>query len=120
MLFNKNKTLLIQYPGEKSGAYTIPDSVTSIGEWAFAYCDSLTSVAIPDSVTTIGDSAFRGCHSLTSVTIGNGVTRIGYAAFSSCDSLTDVYYRGSEAQWAAITIGSDNDPLTSATIHYNS
>ena len=47
---------------------TIPDSVTSIGIWAFAGCTSLTSVTIPDSVTSIGSSAFEGCDSLTSVT----------------------------------------------------
>ena len=70
--------------------YTIPDSVTSIGDYAFYYCRSLTSVTIHDSVTTIGESAFRGCSSLTSVTIGNSVTSIGDSAFSSCTSLTSV------------------------------
>ena len=75
----------------------IPDSVTSIGGWAFSHCTSLTSVAIPDSVTSIG-----------------------YGAFYDCDSLTDVYYSGSEAQWASIIIYNGNDPLTSATVHYNS
>ena len=68
----------------------ILDSVTTIGKYAFWNCDSLTSVNIPDSVTTIGDSAFWGCTSLTSVTIPNGVTTIGYGAFCACDSLTSV------------------------------
>ena len=71
--------------------YTIPDSVTSIGDYAFYYCRSLTSVTIPDSVTTIGESAFCGCSSLTSVTIGNSVTTIGNSAFNWCESLTSVY-----------------------------
>ena len=70
--------------------YTIPDSVTTIGDWAFRSCDSLTSVTIPDSVTTIGDCAFWDCDSLTSVTIGDSVTTIGYAAFWDCDSLISV------------------------------
>ena len=70
--------------------YTIPDSVTTIGEWAFGWCESLTSVTIPDSVTTIGDSAFYGCSSLTSVTIGDSVTTIGDYAFYNCSSLTSV------------------------------
>ena len=61
---------------------TIPNSVTKIGEGAFSRCYSLTSVTIPDSVTSIGDYAFSGCKSLTSVSIGNSVTEIGYWAFS--------------------------------------
>ena len=70
--------------------YTIPNSVTTIGEYAFYYCDCLTSVTIPDSVTTIGWSAFDGCSSLTSVTIPDSVTSIGYRAFFDCWRLTNV------------------------------
>ena len=70
--------------------YTIPDSVTTIGDWAFWYCTSLTSVNIPDSVTTIGTHAFDCCTSMTSVTIGDSVTTIGDAAFQECTSLTSV------------------------------
>ena len=69
---------------------TIPNSVTSIGEWAFYYCSGLTSITIPNSVTSIGDGAFAYCSSLTSVTIPNSVTSIGEGAFSSCESLTSV------------------------------
>ncbi len=68
----------------------IPGSVTSIGEWAFADCSSLTSVEIPNSVTSIGEYAFYHCSSLTSVGISNSVTSIGEGAFSSCSSLTSV------------------------------
>ncbi len=67
---------------------TIPNGITSIGEYAFAYCRSLTSVTIPDSVTSIGDCAFDNCKSLTEVTIPGSVTSIGDCAFSSCSSLT--------------------------------
>ena len=70
---------------------TIPDSVTLIGEWALCDCDSLTSIAIPNSVTSIGGWAFGDCFSLTSVTIGNSVTSIGDWAFGYCSSLTSVY-----------------------------
>ena len=66
---------------------TIPNSVTSIGEGAFYYCDGLTSVEIPNSVTSVGDQAFGYCNGLTSVTIG---TSIGYMVFSGCSSLTNV------------------------------
>ena len=68
----------------------IPNSVTSIGEYAFEYCTSLTSITIPNSVTSIGDRAFYGCRSLTSITIPNSVKSIGEAAFSGCVSLTSV------------------------------
>ncbi|MBO5732069.1 MAG: leucine-rich repeat domain-containing protein [Alistipes sp.] len=69
---------------------TIPDSVTTIGDSTFNDCSSLTSVTIPDSVTTIGEEAFRECTSLTSVTIGDGVITIGNSAFNDCSSLTSV------------------------------
>ncbi len=90
VLFNKDKTTLVQCPGAFSGSYAILDSVTSIGDFAFDGCHSLTSVTIPDSVTSIGDCAFDGCTSLTSVTIPNSVTSIGRSAFDGCTSLTSV------------------------------
>ena len=62
-------------------------SVTSIGEYAFYECSSLTSITIGNSVTSIGERAFEFCSSLTSITIGNSVTSIGYRAFSGCSSL---------------------------------
>ena len=68
ILCNKNKTTLLAYPSA-TGDVTIPDSVTSIGSYAFENCSSLESVTIPDSVTSIGNSAFSGCSSLTSVYI---------------------------------------------------
>jgi len=69
---------------------TIPDSVTSIGFGTFANCTSFTSVTIPDSVTSIGEYAFYNCTSLTSVTIPDSVTSIGERAFMDCTSLTSV------------------------------
>ena len=68
-------------------------NVTSIGDWAFRDCTSLTSVTVPDSVTSIGDYAFDGCSNLKSVN-----------------------YSGTKSQWKAITIGSDNYCLTHAFI----
>ena len=69
----------------------IPNSVTSIGDYAFLSCSGLTSVTIPNSVTSIGVNAFSGCSGLTSVTIPNSVTSIGENAFGSCSELLDVY-----------------------------
>lgn len=69
---------------------TIPGSVTSVGESAFRYCHGLTSVTIPDGIISIGERAFSECHSLTSVTILDSVTTIGAGAFSYCSNLTSV------------------------------
>ena len=68
---------------------TIPDSVMTIGDYAFLRC-RLTSVTIPDSVTTIGEHAFADCNSLTNVTIPDSVTTIGEWVFDSCSSLVSV------------------------------
>ncbi len=76
--------------GCKNSIIPADGSVTSIGNFAFYNCSSLTSITIPDSVTSIGNSAFYNCSSLTSVTIGDGVTSIGGSAFSGCSSLTSV------------------------------
>ena len=119
VLFNKDKTTLVQCPGAFSGSYAIPDSVTSIGHCAFEDCASLTSVTIPDSVTSIGDFTFSYCESLTSVTIPDSVTSIGHYAFEGCRSLTDVYFTGTESAWNSIAIGAANDALKNANIHYN-
>ena len=97
VLFNKKKTALIRYPeGKSQTSYTIPNSVTRIGYYAFEDCTGLTSITIPNSVTSIGDWAFRGC-----------------------TGLKDVYYTGSKDEWEAISIGAGNGCLLNATIHYN-
>ena len=92
VLFNKDKTTLIRYPeGNTRRSYTIPSSVTSIGNGAFRYCSSLTSITILDSVNSIGEYAFWECGSLTSITIPKGVTSIGGDAFAYCYALAEVY-----------------------------
>ena len=76
--------------------------VTSIGDLAFAYSESLTSIIIPESVTSIGNDAFYDCNSLTSITIPDSVTSIGRSAFGRCRSLTSIaipqaFHSGAEA-----------------------
>ena len=70
--------------------YTIPNSVTEIGDYAFYKCDNLTSITIPNSVTSIREYAFRGCSSLRSVSIGNSVTSIESSVFLDCSSLKSI------------------------------
>ena len=115
VLFNKKQTTLVRYPAAKEGNYTIPNSVSSIGNRAFYGCGSLTSVTIGDSVTSIGKYAFYNCDSLTSVTIPDSVTAIGKDAFCSCSSLTSVTIPDSVTsigEWAFAHCAS----LTSVTI----
>lgn len=112
VLFDKPMATLIQYPNGKAGSCTVSNSVTTIGDWAFAYtagltglnfgsqvssigyatfydCTSLTNFTLPPSVISIGSSAFGSCHSLTSVIIPNQVVSLGNFAFSYCTGLTN-------------------------------
>ena len=85
VLFDKTEKKLICYPCAITASdYDIPNGILSIGNEAFSFCESLTSVTIPDGVTSIGDLAFYYCESLTSVTLPDSLTSIGYGAFYSC------------------------------------
>ena len=89
VLYTKDKKTLIKYPSKKDGTkYIIMQGVASIGDYAFEYCRSLTSITIPNSVTSIGGETFECCSSLTSITIPDSVTSIGDYAFNKCDSLS--------------------------------
>jgi len=71
VLFNQSQTTLVEYPVGLGGSYyTIPNSVTNLGNYAFAYCTSLTTVVIPNSVISIGSYAFYDCTSLSAITVG--------------------------------------------------
>ena len=91
VLFNKDQTVLHTCPGAITGAYQIPDTVTTIDTAAFNRCEKLQNVTIPESVTSIGVNAFLGCISLSDVTIPNSVTSLASQAFSDCTSLTSVF-----------------------------
>lgn len=90
VLYNKNATTLISYPNGKSGSFSIPQTVTTVGQAAFSYNEGLTNLSIPNSVVTIESNAFEYCKSLTTVTIPSSVKNIGYTAFSSNTSLASV------------------------------
>ena len=90
ILFDKTQATLIQCPTSKTGIYTIPSSVKSIGRYAFSGCIGLTSVTIPSSVTTIELSAFQACVGLTNITIPSTVTTIEYGTFYNCTGLFSV------------------------------
>ena len=104
-------------------------NLTTIEAYAFSGCSSLKTLSIPDSVNTLGEAAFRGCAGVESVYIPVGITNIPGDAFylsanSSTSALTDIYYAGTEEQWAQLvaTMGEDNQILISANVnvHYNS
>jgi hypothetical protein len=141
VLFNKSKTTIVQCPGGKTGSYTVPNSVTSIGasafqnctgltnltiadivssigDAAFQFCNNLTNVTIGNSVTNIGVGAFQSCNSLTSVTIGNSVTSIGTAAFAFCNSLARVYFKGNKPGIDGFVFRVDRNAKHNATVYY--
>ena len=116
------------YSCEYQGNVAIPEEVTymnrtrkvtSIGDYAFFYCDGLTSITIGNSVTSIGDDAFRQCSGLTSVTIPNSVTSIGNSAFSDCYGLKKVIVKDIAA-WCGIKFDdSFSNPLLYAQHIYS-
>ena len=91
VLFTKDGKTLVVYPCKKSEAtYTIPNSVTGIGDYAFYWCNNIRNIEMPDSVTSIGDYAFYLCVNLVSIEIPSSVTSIGDYAFWRCRSLTSI------------------------------
>ena len=118
---------------------TLPDSLREIETSAFAFCTSLKEIVIPGGVETLNEAfckcaalenviisdgvqeivgSFLYCTGLKTITIPESVTSITESAFGECSSLTDVYYAGSPKGWEAIAVGTGNDALTAATIHY--
>ncbi|MCL2510505.1 MAG: leucine-rich repeat domain-containing protein [Bacteroidales bacterium] len=90
VLFNKDKTTLIYCPAGKKGTYTVPNSVTTIGQYAFSTCEGLISVVISNNVKNIEDGAFSYCKNLTSVTLSGSVAKIGSWAFAFCYNLVSI------------------------------
>jgi hypothetical protein len=89
VLFNKDQTVLVQFPMGRTGSYTIPGTVTRLGDSAFYSC-FLTNVSVPTNVTSLGASVFCACYGLTSITIPSSITSIGNSDFYFCQDLTNV------------------------------
>ena len=114
VLFNKSQTTIVEFPRGYAGSYTIPDSVTNIGNYAFSGCANLTGVTIPNNVKNISEAAFFLCVGLTNVVIGTNVTSIGIGVFENCTSLTSISIPNSVTNIGMIAFQSSG--LTSITI----
>ncbi len=90
VLFNKDQTVLIEFPGGITGEYVVPESVTRIGDFAFDGAAGLTSVKLSASTYRVGDGAFGSCTGLTEVTFSHGLLGIGDGAFANCTSLKSI------------------------------
>ncbi len=91
VLFFKPEKRLVCYPcAFDQPEYSVPQGIRVIGNEAFSFCGSLSSVSIPDSVTSVGDLAFYDCYNLSSVSIGNGVREVGANPFAYCERLTKI------------------------------
>ncbi len=90
----------------------LPDAIVEIKDFTFSSCDKLKQITIPENVTSIGEYAFQYCNALTNITIPESVIEIGKGAFRYCPNLATTYYTGTEEQWNAVSIGTENEPLT--------
>ncbi len=118
-LYTKDEKTLLQYSiGKNAPTFTIPSSVTNIGDKAFSYCNNLTSITIPTSVTNIGYMAFLDCDRLTSITLPNSIASIGEDAFCNCDILTTIIIPASVTNISG-SIFSSCGMLTSITVDEN-
>ena len=97
---------------------TLPEQIKSIGSSAFSNCESLVSVVIPEGITTLKDHVFSGCSGLTSITLPKSLRTIERGALGIM-ALKNIFYAGSESEWAQISIGDFNDEIANATIYYN-
>lgn len=142
--FGSNVTTLgdmVFYDCKGLTSIAIPDTITSFGYQMFGYCDNLEEVKLPANITEIPMETFTQCFNLTDVTMPKKITSIGYSAFNSCEALKSIeipatvktiydgafyecealkyiYYGGTKAQWAGITVEDGNDELKNATVFY--
>lgn len=112
-LFSKDMTTLLQFPDGRSGAYTIPNTVKTVGQRAFWCAPLMTSVVIPEGVEELEECAFADCLKLETVYWPRSLKTID-VSFAGCDALSDIYYAGSEEEWDALGLGG----FELVTIHF--
>ncbi len=93
--------------------------VQTIGTSAFGWCTKLTKVKMGNGVKSIGQGAFSNCRGLMNLDMSGNIEAIGVGAFTGCKIIANVYYGGSESAWKNVVIGSGNEYLTNAKVHYN-
>ncbi len=118
LYYAKKLYLGSEFDGSLIEELVIPSSVTSIGDYAFYNCTSITSVKIGSGVKNIGEGAFYNCTGLTSVEISNSVTEIGNDAFHNCTVLSNINYKGSKAKWFK-DVNLNNNTFKTATVSYS-
>ncbi len=142
VLLTKDGSCLVTYPPTiQRTAYTVPDTVTEIPNYAFANLKDLTSITFPPQMTKIGEGAFMNCSGLTQLTIPDGVKQLDIMTFVGCTSLerltlpksltkigrktfhcpllSEIDFGGSVQDWSKISIGEDNLTLYQANVHFD-
>ena len=119
VVFNKNMTNLIVFPGAKSGDYIVPDGVKEISDMAFQYCSNIMSVILPDGLTKIGQYSFNGCNSLSWMVLPNSIVSIRHDAFTGGIN-TNLFYKGTESQWSNIEFENNIDDAIKSAVYYYS
>jgi len=111
VLFDKNATQIKVFPGGRSGHYTMPATVNSIGDYAFYECTGLTSITMPDSVTSIGRSSFKGCANLTSFFFRGSAPTLEDTEFVNLSEGIVAYYLPSSSGWGSTLANLPTQPF---------
>ncbi len=115
VLLTKTPYAVYLYPGQKTGAYIAPE-VEEVGQNAFRNCRNLTSVTFPEGLSVIRSEAFQQS-SLSEIHLPSTLSKIESEAFGGCTNLTEVYFSGTRAQWAKVSIDNGNVPLQFNAVH---
>ena len=107
------------FRGTEISQIVIPDSVKSVGNYAFSSCGSLTTVTIGSGIETILSGTFQNCPNITTIKIKKGLKVIEKDAFNGIKAIPDIFFEGSEEEWKAISIDQSNDMILRANMHYN-